>query len=316
MIIINIDSKIFNIAQKHDIGLKFYKMSFINNNLNEENYSQIQTIYFHIIDKCNLSCAHCDNFSPLAKNNNEENINVFSKLIKQLKNICPNIPHLSIGGGEPFLHSNIIDICKILRIYYPTSKIIINTNGILLYQKVTNSILANLAKLNINISVSTYPILTELYRKRIKYRCDKYNLTCYFRTRDVFYNISLYSKDDGEDIDDLTISNTFYNCNWAGFDNNKRITYRCVQLNSNGDFYFCGISANIHILNEYFGTNYKPIKNKDYVNIFELKNNTELLEKYNNPISFCKYCIKRTNSECKYYWKFSKRDKSEWLLER
>lgn len=304
----DIYDKIYNISQRCKLDIKFYKNFIINKNQLQQKYSDIQSIYFHIIDNCNLLCANCSNYAPLVRHSWRDNIDNFNKLIKQLKIICPDLTYLVIGGGEPFLHPDIIKFCGVLRKYYPSSRIIINTNGLLLCNSdnINDKILPDLSILNVAIGISVYPILHDSDKNVIEKRCKKYKVIYHFMPREHFFNIQL----DKEKVH----NNSYRTCIWAGFDDfGNRKTFRCVQLSSNGNFYFCGITANIHLLNQYYNLKYELIENEDYINIYELKNNKELIEKYNNKIPFCSYCTPRNTDTNIREWKLSEKQMSEWI---
>ena len=67
-----------------------------------------------IVSHCNLNCKGCGHFSPLSKEN-------FISL-ESLRNDCKRLSELSNGkveridimGGEPLLHSDIIEILSLL----------------------------------------------------------------------------------------------------------------------------------------------------------------------------------------------------------
>jgi pyruvate-formate lyase-activating enzyme len=71
-----------------------------------------------LVDHCNLNCAGCGNYSPLAAER-FYNIDVF-------RNDCERIAHLTGGkiastgfsGGEPLLHPQITDFFDIARSFF------------------------------------------------------------------------------------------------------------------------------------------------------------------------------------------------------
>lgn len=70
--------------------------------------NKLKSVYIEITSKCNMNCPYCYNNSTfegtfLSKEK-------FFDLIDQCKN--NKIPEITISGGEPFLHPNIIDFIK------------------------------------------------------------------------------------------------------------------------------------------------------------------------------------------------------------
>ncbi|MDD2890546.1 MAG: radical SAM protein [bacterium] len=65
-------------------------------------------IYF-ITNKCNMHCKHCFYWKSLSKDENTLNLEEIGKIAGSLKSPLSSI---LITGGEPFLHSQIVEICK------------------------------------------------------------------------------------------------------------------------------------------------------------------------------------------------------------
>lgn len=269
--------------------------AFINNTL-------IKYVYFHIIDKCNLNCAYCDNFSPLQLDDWYIDTKIFNRNIKQLKNILSEIPYLGIGGGEPLLHPNLLEICYILRKYYPNSDVMVLSNGMLL-QEYNEKLVEELVKMNVNIVVTEYPCDTIDYSKL-------YNL---------YKNKLMFTTQPKYKMHNLQISTVKKNGNKSyvrcAYSNSKGQSLRCFQLDHEGNFWFCGILANIHLLEKYFNIKFEKIKGKygDYVNIFEISNIDDILYGINNKIPFCDYCSS-SNYEV-FDWEKSEKHRNEWLSE-
>ena len=72
------------------------------------NYYKFNILCCSIIDYCNLNCAGCTHFSPIADryiyplDKFEKNMNQLSKITNH------NIKLINIAGGEPLLNKNII----------------------------------------------------------------------------------------------------------------------------------------------------------------------------------------------------------------
>lgn len=88
--------------------------------------SKITDGLFGITYKCNSRCEMCNIWK--LKINDELPKEFFKKLPKSLRNI-------SITGGEPFLHSAIIDIINIIIDNYPKADFTLSTNGLILKSK-------------------------------------------------------------------------------------------------------------------------------------------------------------------------------------
>ena len=85
--------------------------------------------YIEITNKCNLYCKHCYNDSKF-----QNSTFLSTSIIEKLYRIFfeNNINQISISGGEPLLHPDIITILKYSTVYKIKTQLI--TNGILLDQ--------------------------------------------------------------------------------------------------------------------------------------------------------------------------------------
>ena len=111
-----------------------------------------------LVDHCNLNCAGCDHFSYMS----EPWFIDLESLKDQLEIIKQNIPWLeaiSLWGGEPLLHPDIIEICKITRNIFPTQQITIGSNGILI-SSLSDEDLQILHDLNIGFQISYYFLIS------------------------------------------------------------------------------------------------------------------------------------------------------------
>ena len=92
----------------------------------------IDYLEHHIVDHCNLNCAGCSHFSPLASEW-YESLEDFRKDFTELANKTnTQVKTIRIMGGEPLLHPQVTDFLITARQLFPTSEIQLVTNGILL----------------------------------------------------------------------------------------------------------------------------------------------------------------------------------------
>jgi len=89
-------------------------------------------IEISIADHCNLNCARCSNFSPLAQEHFAD-IDIFDTNIKKLTEISnKRIDEIRLIGGEPLLNPKILDYFDIIKKHLPHTDMSFTTNGILL----------------------------------------------------------------------------------------------------------------------------------------------------------------------------------------
>ena len=251
----------------------------------------LSQVEFHLVDHCNLNCAHCDHFTPLAKEyfaDIEDIVNDF----KKLKKIFDNIGKIYIVGGEPLLHPDLLKIFSPLRTLYPKSEIIIITNGILL-DKQKDEFWEKLKEYDIALSMTHYPLNID-YLGYIE-KCKNLGIKAYYFSlnRDKMQKMDLDIK---------------------GSRNKKRAFLKCTRKKCHflrdGKLYVCTPAPNIRFLNEYFNLNFKLDKT-DYIDLEKIKSASKINKLFKRPIEFCKYCNDEDLSYDKY--RISKKELSEWV---
>lgn len=114
------------------------KLIYLIKNCFHATHNRLKTfdyIEFHISDHCNLNCAYCTHFSPLAETYFYE-LEGFKKDIIQLSKLTDfYIKDIRILGGEPLLNKRCSEYLAFTRKFFPTSKISLVTNGLLLQQQ-------------------------------------------------------------------------------------------------------------------------------------------------------------------------------------
>ena len=88
----------------------------------------------------------------------------------------------------------------------------------------------------------------------------------------------------------------------------KNVFLTCLSLKDN-KLFCCRITSNVHILNEYFKTNFE-IKNGDYLDIDKINSKEDIFKFIVSVHPFCSYC--NFNSTLK--WGKSKRLAQEWIF--
>ena len=264
---------------------------YILKKLKKETY--LSQVEFHLVDNCNLNCAYCDHFSPLA----EEKFHSIDSILddfKKLKKIFDNIGKIYILGGEPLLHPDILEIFAPIRKIYPKSKIAIITNGILL-NKQNDTFWKQLKENNITLSMTHYPINVD-YEKYIE-KCNSMGIkVCYFGLdRNKMQNMNLDIKGKRNK------TKAFMQC-----------TRKKCHFLSNGKLYLCTLVPNVKFLNKYFNLNFK-VQKSDYIDLNKIKSASKINKIFSKPIDFCAYCNDEKVKFCSYH--VSKREKSEWVKE-
>lgn len=254
----------------------------------------IESLEYHITDHCNLNCAGCSHFSPLAEPwfvDPED----FEKEWQEVANSGLEIRRIRILGGEPLLHPELGFMLHCVRCLFPNSDINVVTNGILLGQR-KDELLPIFVRNNISITVSCYPGLALDYNELLRGfpKTELYN-------KAGFWNISLHDTADFPKED-------FYSCFSASM-------AKCNFL-KDGRIYPCCVIPNLPHFFKYFkeldGTALAqiPIESSGIT----VKDHTpEEIERFvNTPSDFCAHCNVRRAIE-PGPWKQTQYEITEWM---
>jgi MoaA/NifB/PqqE/SkfB family radical SAM enzyme len=251
-------------------------------------------IEVNITRHCNLNCAFCSHFSPLA----DEiflDPDSFERDCARLAKINLKLAKFRLVGGEPLLHPKLTDLFEIARRYFKTPVIQLVTNGTLL-SKQPDSFWTACHKYKICIEISDYPLNIDI--KTINEKCRKYRVSIGYTSPKEnemgHYALDLNGAQDPE---------TSYTCCEIA-----RIQC-CVTLCS-GRIYTCQMSSNIQIFNKYFNKDLK-ITEKDYVDIYKVADEKSIIDFLGKPFPFCRYC-KPSATLNGLKWTVSKKNISEW----
>jgi len=273
--------------------LQFRRIYRANKRLKRKNLLHFEV---HLVDHCNLNCKNCSHFSPLVK---EKYLDVatFQRDCQRIFELSGgNVKRIRFMGGEPLLHSNLIDFLTIGRKYFPKANLEIWTNGILL-PKQTREFWEICGTKNIQINISQYPI--KINRNQINDLAKQHNVKFVYpdnKTEFLWTEMKL-DKNGRQNIE--------RNFKFCGMSN------ECIHL-CDGKLYTCPIIAYVKHLNNSFDENFK-VSEHDYVDIYKAKSMDEILDFLCKPIPFCKYC----NIEDAHIteWGISQKKRDEWIEE-
>ena len=255
-----------------------------------------------IVSHCNLNCCSCTHFSPLAEEKFMDTA-VFERDFSRLSELTDGkVDFIDLMGGEPLLHPQISKIAEIARRYFHTGDINIVTNGILLTE-MNDDFWRSCRENNIIICVSEY--LIELNTAKIKQIAESNRVELIFRGKindktDKIFNsmwkkvpLDVEGKQDGR--------SNYRKCPSAN---------TCISLN-NGRLSTCCLPFVIGFFNQQFGQTI-PVTERDYIDIFKVKDVDEIFDFLTSPIPICAYC---NVTEAKYgvTWGASKKEMGEWV---
>ena len=264
---------------------------------NMQRKTLIPILHIHLADHCNLNCRGCDNFSPLSPEVFAD-IAVFERdcvRISALSNGC--VQEIQLLGGEPLLHPQVADFMRIARKYFPSVRIKMVSNGILL-PKQTEAFWNACKQYDIEILVTKYPI--KINYEEIRQIAEKQGVKFdfYGNTAEIAVNMQCLPLDlaGGQDARD-----SFLRCSRAN---------RCVSLD-NGRIYTCSLIPYVKYFNAHFGKNL-PVTENDYKDIYKVKNMDELLNFLCRPMPFCRFCNQR-GILLDIGYGVSKKEINEWI---
>lgn len=88
---------------------------------------RLKEFWLHITDQCNLACRHCL-FSCSSKTSRTMDFGMITAAVSQAYALGTRIFYLT--GGEPLVHLDFQNICRLILTEYPDTMLVILTNGI------------------------------------------------------------------------------------------------------------------------------------------------------------------------------------------
>jgi len=241
------------------------------------------TFEVNIADHCNLSCQMCDHYSQLSEEHFVD-MDVFERDMQRMGELFNHkIACITLLGGEPTLHPNLIRCMEITRREFPDGELIILTNGLLL-PELENSRYGNFWQAckdnNVNITVTIYPL--KFNYKALVQKAEEYGVS-------LAMSSDIHATELTE-ITKITDKHAFDLSGEAG----KGYYLTCGYFNKfnvlkDGRYYMCPPSAHIVIFNKAFGQNLE-LTEADSLDIYKVKSWEELAEFTANYIPFCRYC--------------------------
>ncbi|MDR0683076.1 MAG: radical SAM protein [Dysgonamonadaceae bacterium] len=255
------------------------------------------SLAIHLVDHCNLNCKGCDNFSCIA----DEKYHSVRSLENDFRRIFElaggKIDGINLLGGEPLLHPELIKIINIAGKYFSRTNLGLVTNGVLLLKQ-EDIFWETCKNNNVKVIITKYPI--NLPFVKIEETAKKHG------------TLLQYFGDTG------TMLKQMYKwpLNLQGTEDKQKSFELCFKSNTcmaldDGKIYTCATIPYIKYFNKYFETNLE-VSEKDYIDIYSVKNIEEIFEFLRKPMPFCRYCnIKGVVHDIK--WETSKKEISEWV---
>ena len=253
----------------------------------------------HISEHCNLNCANCNHYSPIAEKAYLD-ISEYTKDINRLSQLFDGeVDYINLMGGEPLLNKKINEYLEVTRKAFPYGHIRVVTNGILI-ERMDELFWRCCSDNNIEIAITKYPIGLD-YDKVFKISKNKEIEAFAFGSQGEKGKSFMY-RFPINPIGDNDPASNYYKCLFAN---------DCVQL-KNGKLYTCVVAANANHLKKRFGLNISTSK-LNGINIYEAKDAKEILEFLTKPIPFCRYCDFEKYKDFEEDWHISNGNRYEWI---
>lgn len=265
----------------------------------DNRYTPRSDISFEVAlaEHCNLRCAGCDHFSPIAEPEFAD-IKEFERDFSRLSELFNGqAQEIHLLGGEPLLNPDIVLFLQVARKSFPQAIIDITTNGLLLKQMSEefwtvcrdNKIVIRPTKYPVNLDYDALETLAAEHNVEYQY---------FGNTNTTIKTLNKYPLD----INGLQDARrSFRLCHRAN---------NCIYL-QHGRLYTCTVAPTIRHLNKKFGLNLIE-RSEDSIDIYSAKSAREILEFLAKPIPFCRYCMPE-KVQNGLVWRQSEGKLSEWV---
>lgn len=110
----------------------------------------------HVVHHCNLNCAGCAHFAPLADDNWELSTAQLATGLNALLSAGVEPSAVRLFGGEPTLHSSLSDLFAVVRNLLPAVRLTVMSNGVNAKQQLMPLVVA-LKKNDVIVEFTQYP---------------------------------------------------------------------------------------------------------------------------------------------------------------
>lgn len=256
----------------------------------------------HVVDHCNLNCASCNHFAPIAQKR-FLSLDGFERdlaLLARIDGIDSFFDSVYLMGGEPLLHPQIADIVMLTRRYLPTTNLYVATNGLCLASMPSEFWLA-CEQARVTVSLTRYPIDVDYnglqaLAEQHGVRAQAHGKVVAGRQTFSFRRTPM----DSSGVHDP--SRNYIHCPSGGY---------CLQLRD-GRIYPCHRAAYMETLNKWFATSFSHDAN-DYLELQDVSSLDEIDAFRRTPKPVCRYCAPDETEVLP--WARSQRIWGEWLTE-
>ncbi len=237
-------------------------------------FNYMKYLEFHVADHCNLNCDNCTHFSSFVKKESFAEYQEVRNDFIRLKELVDNINTIRILGGECLLNPDLDKYIIMVKEIYPYTNLCIVTNGLLL-RTMSDDLINTIRKYNVKIDISSYrPLWSKmdeicdfLHENKLSFRVTE-PMSNFYKIADFEHRLKFPYK---------TLT--------------ELPTCKCKNLRK-GKIAICPIVCYSEFYDKYYRTN-KMKKNctKGFVDIYKIKDFSDLNEKINSPCELCDFCL-------------------------
>ncbi len=258
----------------------------------------MEYMVLNILDHCNLRCKGCDHFACIA----EPYFVPYETIHRDLDRLSEifhgdYIMKMSVMGGEPLLHPDLLKILEDVRNHFPYVTIRLTTNGLLLLKQ-SEDFWRVCRENKVTIVNTRYPINLDFNKMREKAKCEGVIFKHFEGTGDeavkTLFKKTINLKGDSNPVE------SFANCHISNYGN----------FLMEGKLYGCPFSCqSFRIFNQKYGQNLR-MSERDYLDIYRVKDMQEIFDFAARPKYYCRYC---SGLSPKFEWERSKQEMCEWI---
>lgn len=258
-----------------------------------------RTVEYSLTEHCNLSCYNCDHASPLLPPK-FASLQEFERDIGALAKIM-DLRELTLIGGEPLLHPQLLDFIRIGRDSGIAEKIVVFTNGVLLH-----TMPDEFWELTDILRVTRYPRVKQgMSAEEIEAKCARFGVEC---------DMNLFVPQFGRTLlnrpieDPALVEGVFRDCKMAH-------EWQCLALHE-GKFFRCSVAPfmdkRLRLLGIAFDSH-----SADGVKVSgnaHLREEVEAALTQAKPLKACTYCLGKSGRMAPHR-QLNRQGCKEWLEE-
>ena len=254
-----------------------------------------------VCDHCNLRCAGCLHFAPLAKERflDLETYRRDLDLLASVEGVEGFFRGVELMGGEPLLHPQIAEVVRTTRVCLPHESIALCTNGLLL-RRMDGAFWDALVECDVTLGLSPYPIKLD-YEELAAFARTKGvrvmlagDVTGMDRGKESFIRLALSPEGDCEP------GRSFTACPFGG----------CYLQLSQGAIWPCQVAAHHGAFAQRFGYGMHA-EPDDALPLAPLRSAGQIEDFRRRSHPMCRYC--RNDALTVSPWGQSKLEAGEWL---